>query len=960
MHPGQTESVVCGLLGNAPEATVAEAEKERLGPETSFIVCGDGAETTIWARQNNTLRDSSAEIGRIRQACWAYSKAAGDQDDDEKLGLLYRRVRHFCSRVGLSGFTKLDSIASALEALLFEIAYKKVQPTPSILRTMAQAVDCLGGLAEAGDTTFDDPLRKPKVLVVDDDAVCMFTTVAALKLARVEAVGTQDPKASLRMLEAGNFNLVILDVDMPELSGFEVCERLRQMPQYKSCPVMFVTIRDSIDDRARGVLAKASDYVLKPITPAELTVKITLLLASTPPAANSAPHNGASSPISVASAGDGLKLEEVQPAARETAAVSGKPGSDGGAGTVSEPAPILRTSNEAGDETHPAATTDATPPQTMAEPTPPVVVESTTDTAQAPAGVPGNGHMVVTEQGLMGSDSGGTTLRAAAPEPQLAPDGSHPQPDTLAKDQKEWDALVARVYSAENELYRERARIKRRDRTIESLQKQLGASAPTLEQREAASAPVGQTDEAQRQAQAQCSQLEQELAAMRQAREELDKKAAQAQAQADELDKRSKDLENRLGQTVAALERSRAGLDKQVKERAQAETDLRRQVEAAGATRQQAQARCSQLEQELATMRQAREELDKKAAQGQAQADELDKRSKELENRLGETVAELERSRAGLEQQVKERAQAETDLRRQLDTAGAAQQQAQARCGQLEQELATMRQAREELDKKAAQGQAQAAELDKRSKELEKRLGETVAELERSRAELEKQAKERAQAEADLGRQLEAAGASRQQAQARCGQLEQELAAIRQSREELNRKTTQGQAQAAELDKRSKELEKRLGDTVTELERSRAEVEKQVKERVQAEADLRRQLEAAGAPREQAQARCTQLEQELAAMRQAREELNGKLARERAQAAESNKHSQELEKCLSDRWVELERAKSELEKQAKGRTQTETDLRRQLEAAGAAQQQAQARCAQLEQELAARGRPVKN
>src|SRR5207245_1908413 len=110
---------------------------------------------------------------------------------------------------------------------------------------------------------------------------------------------------------------------------------------------------------------------------------------------------------------------------------------------------------------------------------------------------------------------------------------------------------------------------------------------------------------------------------------------------------------------------------------------------------------------------------------------------------------------------------AESDLRQQLETVSAtskqseaAHQQAQACSSQLEQELAGMRQAREELTGKFGKELQATAESHARIKELEAHLGSKSAELERSKAELEKQAKERGRAESDLRQQLETANAA--------------------------------------------------------------------------------------------------------------------------------------------------------------------------------------------------------
>jgi DNA-binding response OmpR family regulator/chromosome segregation ATPase len=910
--PAKLVSVIHDLLPTAQEVPADAPEPEPAPGE--MVNPGDFEETAIWVRKNNTLRDAPAEILKIRQACAAYAKAAGTDEGDVCLEAFYRNVRLFCSRAGQSGFTKIDWVASALEALLFEITYKQLKPTPSTMRTIAQAVDCIGQLVESGDTTLAEQMRKPKILVVDDDAVCTLTTVAALRMARVEAIGTQNPRESLQMLEEDTFDMVILDIDMPEINGFEVCEQLRKMPRYKTCPVMFVTSMQAVDSRARGILAGASEFVNKPIPPAELTLKVTLLMAKSaqtePPQSQAGEFLPTAADVEAAAAATEAVEQPAAPAGNEQITIVEQnfvvnPGAD----TLMPPAdiePVFVASSEAA---------------------PPADVPAVEPVSEAP---PSN----LEEQPI---ESGNAT--GAPPESR--------------------DKLVARIYNTEVQLHHERERIKRRDRTIELLKKEIqqlkDETVPATQPSalaEAAGAAAKQAKQALELAEARCNQLEHDLTEMWKVRDELNGQLTWEQAHAAELDKRGKDLEGRLTENTTALQKSKEELEKATKDRTQAEADLKQQLTATGAAQQQAQARCNQLETDLAALLQSREQLNLKVAQQEGQAARLNKRGQELESSLNERSAELVRVKSELDQQGKERAQAEFELRSKLETADAAQKNAQARCNQLETDLAGMRQAREELSQKVSAGQSQATDLSKRSQDLEKSLNERSSELAQAKADQEKQAKERAQAESDLRGKLETADAGQKHAQSRCGQLEQELATLKLAREELNQKVTQEHGQASELSKRGQELEKSLVERGAELDRAKAELQKQAKERVSAELEMRTRLESVEASQKQSQARCVQLEQELSGLKQVRAELDQRVVTEHELALNLSKRSYDLEKGLSERGAELDRAKAELDKQTKERAQVEADWRKRFEEADGGHKQSQSRCSQLEQELA--------
>ena len=89
--------------------------------------------------------------------------------------------------------------------------------------------------------------RAPKVLVVDDEENIRFLVESALQLAGMETAGAEDGRAGLKLVSDFRPDLIVLDVMMPELDGFDVLQRLRDGGS--RTPVIFLTARDSTDDR---------------------------------------------------------------------------------------------------------------------------------------------------------------------------------------------------------------------------------------------------------------------------------------------------------------------------------------------------------------------------------------------------------------------------------------------------------------------------------------------------------------------------------------------------------------------------------------------------------------------------------------------------------------------------------------------------------------------------------------
>jgi two-component system OmpR family response regulator len=115
------------------------------------------------------------------------------------------------------------------------------------------------------------------VMVVEDEANIAFVVAAALRLSGLEVIEAGTGRDALGLLQSGPYpDLVILDVMLPDLDGFEVCKRIRA--DFGDVPVAFVTARDSVDDRVRGLTLGADDYLVKPFDMDELLARVRAIL----------------------------------------------------------------------------------------------------------------------------------------------------------------------------------------------------------------------------------------------------------------------------------------------------------------------------------------------------------------------------------------------------------------------------------------------------------------------------------------------------------------------------------------------------------------------------------------------------------------------------------------------------------------------------------------------------------
>lgn len=120
--------------------------------------------------------------------------------------------------------------------------------------------------------------RQARILVVDDEESIRSLIRRKLQTEGYEVFTAQDGEEALRVALEWLPDLAILDVIMPRIDGLELCRRMRQDPQLANLPVVFLTSRESVDDRIRGFEAGADDYLPKPFDLRELSLRIRALL----------------------------------------------------------------------------------------------------------------------------------------------------------------------------------------------------------------------------------------------------------------------------------------------------------------------------------------------------------------------------------------------------------------------------------------------------------------------------------------------------------------------------------------------------------------------------------------------------------------------------------------------------------------------------------------------------------
>jgi DNA-binding response OmpR family regulator len=114
-----------------------------------------------------------------------------------------------------------------------------------------------------------------EILVVDDDPPGLKLISFLLREEGYVVSTAQDGQTALKIMQQRAPDLVILDVMMPHIDGFEVCGRIRKMA---NIPIIFLSAKGQVDDRVKGLSIGADDYLVKPFEPAELLARVEAVL----------------------------------------------------------------------------------------------------------------------------------------------------------------------------------------------------------------------------------------------------------------------------------------------------------------------------------------------------------------------------------------------------------------------------------------------------------------------------------------------------------------------------------------------------------------------------------------------------------------------------------------------------------------------------------------------------------
>jgi CheY-like chemotaxis protein len=109
-----------------------------------------------------------------------------------------------------------------------------------------------------------------RILIVDDDEMVRIALNELLRPEGYEVMIVSSGKEAIKKVDETSYDLLMLDIIMPEMDGFELCRKIRERENYRETPIVFLTAKSREEDKTEGLEAGANLFLSKPISPDKL------------------------------------------------------------------------------------------------------------------------------------------------------------------------------------------------------------------------------------------------------------------------------------------------------------------------------------------------------------------------------------------------------------------------------------------------------------------------------------------------------------------------------------------------------------------------------------------------------------------------------------------------------------------------------------------------------------------
>jgi CheY-like chemotaxis protein len=214
---------------------------------------------------------AQAVSGALNALASTLSRLASNPAEKPARAQLATQGAKLAQAAGAMGAHPIVRMSMAIEAMLQECFERVDYPTVAQIQTLLRATDLISRLLDPRHQDQGKALPHPKVLAVDDDSDLLHTVAASLELAHLPTTTCSDSQEAHGLIEKEDYDLLLLDVGLPNVNGTTLCDRVRE--RNRKTPVIFLTAANGQDHRAQASLNGGNDFLSKPFNTTELTVK---------------------------------------------------------------------------------------------------------------------------------------------------------------------------------------------------------------------------------------------------------------------------------------------------------------------------------------------------------------------------------------------------------------------------------------------------------------------------------------------------------------------------------------------------------------------------------------------------------------------------------------------------------------------------------------------------------------
>jgi DNA-binding response OmpR family regulator len=262
-------------VADTPPAVTASPRM--LSPTTTIIATTNPVTRPVAAMPDDLTKSFLVRakniIHQLKEICRKLPAAETNEEQQSLLAEGFLLINSLVSSDRDRIIHPAHQVSTALEALFRKLLEDPNHSSISTLGTITAAVGIIDELSEPGwraDLALNPPIS---ILVVDDDLVSRRALTIALQTMFKRPITADSGETALKLADENSFDVIFLDVIMPEMDGFQTCAKIREMIQNRNTPILFVTSKNDAETKEEILLSGGDDLLGKPFLNAEITLK---------------------------------------------------------------------------------------------------------------------------------------------------------------------------------------------------------------------------------------------------------------------------------------------------------------------------------------------------------------------------------------------------------------------------------------------------------------------------------------------------------------------------------------------------------------------------------------------------------------------------------------------------------------------------------------------------------------